>query len=100
MRPDPDTIALGIELLRTHVNVLAITGEDVCKPGRHLQGLQPVLDIRAGFGVAIIDKGFLHQSAGEIELNKTQPTVEEIRTPGDAIDRVILDQNAAVNRPD
>ena len=92
--------ALEVESLRPHVNVFAVAGQDVRQRDRHVQAADLGLEVFPGFGIEFIEHVLGEFPAGfGIEPEHPQAAVQEHRPARHTIEDAVLDQHAAMHRP-
>ena len=97
----PQALAVEVELLRLHVDVLAVAGEQVGVGHRHVLLRDQRLQVLAGLaGRSRPSRSPRAACAGgRVEPHQAQAAVEEHVAAGQAVDHVVVDQHAAADRP-
>jgi len=91
LRFDARALALQVERLRLHVDVLAVAAEDVWQRDRHVLPSHHRLQVVLGAGDLVVHHVLRQQFAGlGIEPDHPQPAVEEHRPSGHAVQHVVL----------
>ena len=100
VRPNLKSISFQVEFLRLHVHKLTVGRKDVWQSNRHLQNLDLLLNVVAGLRIGFVDDVFCQLLAGcQLQPNHANSAVEEVRSPGDAVNDIVLNQDATVHWP-